>query len=315
MSALENTVTEITTSKHEIQEVSDKQSQLLKAQNQELEVVHQRIRTLEDQQQEQAAALATTQEKLRNLHLHVRATAPATPRSEVRGQASSSNDRGTSALHSMIEGTQNNSESQQNLITELQRELTYTRREREELKASLDKMVESPHSYAEGILPPSELPKAYTSPRTFIYHQFTLHIPPFTSIMQCYQAMRDLHLLVSKLSMLKLGILLSKPQLERLWTGADATAQDTIVFMWATWDLRLPTGIIEVVTGLPPFYIGRFILRILNFISHHHSTFHKTTPMLELPTLKAHPHSSYHQIRELVKSHPMTGKLSSVNVE
>ena len=124
--------------------------------------------------------------------------------------------------------------------------------------------------------------------------------------MQCYHAMRDLHLLVSKLPMLKSGILLSKSQLERIWTGADPTARDTIVFMWATGDLRLPTGIIEVVTGSPPFYIGRFMLRTLNFISRHHSTFHKTTPMLELPTLKAYPHSTYHQIKDIVKSHPIT---------
>lgn len=175
-------------------------------------------------------------------------------------------------------------------------------------------MVESPHSYEEGSLTPSELPKAYTSPRTIIYHQLTLHTPPFTSIMQCYQAMRGMNLLISRLPILKSGILLTKPQLERIWTGADATARDTIVFMWAIGDLRLPTGIMEVIYGSSPFYIGRFVIRTLHFISRHHSTFHKHTQVLKLPTLKAYPSSIFYQIKEIVKSHPITFRQAMENL-
>lgn len=156
------------------------------------------------QQQEQASVLTTTREELRNLHLQINATAPGPPRSEIRGQhASSSNTRGTSALHAMIEGTRHFTDTQHNVITELKRELTSTRREREELQASMERMVESPHSHEEGSLNSSDLPTAYTSPRKAIYHQLMVHILPFTNIMQCYEAMRDLHLLTSKLPILK----------------------------------------------------------------------------------------------------------------
>lgn len=206
----------------------------------------------------------------------------------------------------MVEGTLNPTLTQQNIITELQCELSYTRRERDELQASMDKLVESPRSYEEKILAPSDLPKAYTSPRTNIYQLLTSNTPPFTNIMQCYQGLKDLNLLISRLPILKSRILLTKQQLERIWTDADATARDTIAFMWAAGDLRLPSSIMEIIAGSPPFYIGRFILRTLNFISRHHATYYNHTPILKLPILKAYPNSSFHQIKEVVKSHLVT---------
>ena len=100
------------------------------------------------QQQEQAIGLTTTREEFCNLYLQRQATTLGTPISEVRGQhASSSNTKGTLALHVMIEDTLHLSKTQQNVITDLQRELTSTRCEQEELQASMDRLVESPHSH------------------------------------------------------------------------------------------------------------------------------------------------------------------------
>lgn len=125
--------------------------------------------------------------------------------------------------------------------------------------------------------------------------------------MQCYQALKGLNLLVNKVPLLRSGMILTKPQFERIWQNADATAWDTLGFMWAVGDLNLPTGVMEVVTTSPPFYVGRFVLRTLSFIGHHHFTNHNQAPKQnKLPTLKTYVTPVFCEIRDMVKSHTIT---------
>lgn len=124
--------------------------------------------------------------------------------------------------------------------------------------------------------------------------------------MQSYHALKGLNLLISHVPLLKPGVTISKPQFEQIWSMADATARDTLAFMWARNELKLPTGIMELVTGSPPFYIGRFVLRALSLIGHHHSEYYNHTPVTRLPTLKPYPSNIYHQIKETIKNQPIT---------
>lgn len=68
----------------------------------------------------------------------------------------------------------------------------------------------------------------------------------------------------------------------------------------------MPIGTIEVVAGSPPFYVGRFVLRTLSLISHHHSVYYNHTPLHRLPSLKPYPSAVLHHIKEQVKNQPIT---------
>ena len=76
--------------------------------------------------------------------------------------------------------------------------------------------------------------------------------------------------------------------------------------MWVTGELKLPTGAMEVATGSPPFYTGRFVLRTLTFISRHYAAYYNHTPLHRLPSLRSYSKSTFHQIKEFVKSQPIT---------
>lgn len=77
--------------------------------------------------------------------------------------------------------------------------------------------------------------------------------------------------------------------------------------MWVMGDLYLPTGVMEVVTASPPFYVGRFILRTLSFLGHHHFANHHQVPeQMKLPTMKAYSTPMFREIREMVRSHAIT---------
>ena len=281
----------------------------LAARDKELVVAQQVITGLQAEKQEQAQLLTNTQEELRLLQLATNPSTPNTPRSEkMAAHESDSNlQAGTSALHSMIDEMVHPTAPQQQAIGNLRKELAHTRRERDELRVTVDRIMESPRSADEGFLSPSDLPPTFLLPRTSIYHQLTSHITPFTSIMQCYQALKGLNLLVSRIPLLRPGSILTKPQFERIWQNADATARDTLSFMWAAGDLKLPVGVMEVVTASPPFYIGRFVLRTLSFIGHHHFTcnHHVLTP-LKLPTLKTYSPTTFREIRDMTKGQSIT---------
>lgn len=78
--------------------------------------------------------------------------------------------------------------------------------------------------------------------------------------MQYYQAYRVVDLLTNNLPILKKGLTLKQVQFKDLWDQATSRTKDTLAFMWPVGDLKLSLGIIEVVTGSPPFYIRRYIL-------------------------------------------------------
>lgn len=189
-------------------------------------------------------------------------TSPETPRSEDgTTHASGSNAHANiSRLYSMVDGALNPTEVQGQAITELRQELAYFRRERDELQVNMERMIESPPKFDDEILSLADISRTSTLPRAAIYHQLTANIPPLTTIMQYYHALKGLNLLISRVLLLKPGTTLSNTQFEQVWEMADATARDTIAFMWVTGENKLPTGIMEVVTRSPPFYAGRFML-------------------------------------------------------
>ena len=292
----------------QLKEVAESQKENLEARDKELLAAQQTITALQTERQEQAKALTETREEIRLLQLKRKDLNPATPESDMEPHESDSNvQAGTSALYSMIDEMVTTAEPQQRAIGNLRKELAYTRRERDELRITVDRIMESPRSADEGFLSPSDLPPTFLLPRTSIYQQLTSHITPFTSIMQCYQALKGLNLLVSRIPLLRPGSILTKPQFERIWQNADATARDTLSFMWAAGDLKLPVGVMEVVTASPPFYIGRFVLRTLSFIGHHHFTcnHHVLTP-LRLPTLKTYSPTTFREIRDMTKGQSIT---------
>ena len=316
LTALEETMLSLRTThqkQHEdyqqMQEDLKNQNKNLAARDNELAAAQQMITTLQAEKQAQAQLLTNTQEELRLLHLATNPSTPNTPRSEKREahESDSNVQAGNSALYSMIDEMTNPAAPQQQAIGNLRKELAHTRRERDELRVTMDRMMESPRSADEGFLSPSDLSPNFLLPRTSIYHQLTAHIAPFTSIMQCYQALKGLNLLVSKVPLLRPGVTLTQPQFDRIWHNADATARDTLSFMWVMGDLHLPTGVMEVVTASPPFYVGRFILRTLSFLGHHHFAEHSQVPeQMKLPTMKAYSTPTFREIREMVRSHAIT---------
>ena len=264
------------------------------------------LKVLQAEHDQQTIHLAEIEEELNQTLKTSYNTSPITPRSDdATPQAS-----GNSALYSMYEEMRNPAERQKRSIAELQEELRHVTRERDELKVTVERIFENPPDPNADNPPhhlsPADTPRASTLPKAAIYQQLTTNIPPFTTIMQYYHALKGLNLLVSGVQLLKPGTTLSKSQLEQIWGMADATARDTIVFMWVTGDLKLPTGVMEVITGSPPFYVGRFVLRTLAFISHHYSAYYNHTPIHRLPSLKSYTKSTFHQIKELVRSQHIT---------
>ena len=284
------------------------QNRKLEVAGAELETTQQQLATLQIQYQEQEDMLTALREELRQSQLPTSHPTPDTPRSENRTPHGSDNNAQAdiSGLYSMVEGTLHQPDLQQRAFSELQQELTYTRRERDEYQVTLERLMESPHNIDEEALGPADIPRSSILPKAAIYHQLTANIPPFTTIMQYYHALKGLNLWVSRVPLLRPGTTLSKPQFEHIWEMADPTARDTIAFMWVTGDIKMHVGIMELVTGSPPFYIGRFVLRTLSFISHHYSTYYNHTPLHRLPTLKSYPNNVFRQIREFVRTQPIT---------
>jgi hypothetical protein len=286
----------------------DRQNNRLAAIEAELEATNEQFTELQLQHQGQSELLATTEAQLRLQQLASKSTSPDTPRSgdQTPHASGSTVHIPTSGLYSMVEGALNPPEVQERTIQELQQELAYIRRERDDLQVTLERVMESPHRIDDETLDPADISRASILPKTTIYQQLTANTPPFTTIMQCYHALKGLNLLTSRVPLLKPGTTLSRTQFERIWSMADATARDTLAFMWVTGEIKMHTGIMELVTGSPPFYVGRFVLRTLSFISHHHSTYYNHTPVTRLPTLKSYPNTVFRQIREFVKNQPLT---------
>lgn len=137
-----------------------------------------------------------------------------------------------------------------------------------------------------------------------IYHRLLEHTEPLTSVMQYYQAFGPINLCTSDLPLLKRGTTLNLMQFKTLWDQADARARDTLAFMWALGIYKLPLGIMEVVTGSPPFYIRRYILRSVDWLAHHKATQVKENNNNQsLPTLRPYTHSQKIEIFKLQSKH------------
>lgn len=131
---------------HQMTEIIQRQKENLEARERDLDLAQQQIAQLCAEHQEQKKLLAATQEDLRLLHLTTNPSAPNTPRSEkMEANANGNNAQArTSAVHSMVEGDVVTSELQHQTRSNLYKELAYTRRERDELRVILDKIMESP---------------------------------------------------------------------------------------------------------------------------------------------------------------------------
>ena len=163
------------------------------------------------------------------------------------------------------------------ILNDLRQELRAVIQEKEDLLQQLEGEASSgKHS----------LPHSFIHPKTEIFRKLLEHTQPLTSVMQHYQAYRTIDLLTSNLPVLKRGITLKQVQFQELWNRANSRTRDTLAFMWAVGDFKLPLGILELVTGSPPFFIRRYILRSIASLAQHKAT-HAKEPYISplLPNL------------------------------
>ena len=93
--------------------------------------------------------------------------------------------------------------------------------------------------------------------------QALYHLPPLISIHQVYRATRGLTLMKSGLSYLQPGVQMTKEEFEGTWRQAQPDAKDTLAFMWAILDIKIPLGVMELISANPSFYISRYSIRAL----------------------------------------------------
>lgn len=185
------------------------------------------------------------------------------------------------------------------LLSDLQQELQTVKQENEGLQ----------HQLRHEPIPmgPLRLPQASTHPRSDIFRRLLNHTEPLTSIMQGYHAHGALTLLTSNLPLIRKGTSLNQDQFSELWAHADARAKDTLTFMWALSDLKLPLGCIEVVTGSPPFFIRRYILRNIASMAQHQANQMRGYNINQaLPSLRPYTHSQKIEISKLQQQHKAT---------
>ena len=234
----------------QMKEDLSQRTQQLETTEAELESTQHQFSTLQIQHQEQTTILATTMEELNQYRMTSHYPSPDTPRSGNRTpyESDSNAQANTSGLYSLVEEASHLPELQGLTIQELQRELAYIKRERDDLQVTIERVMESPHQAEEETWDSTNISRASILPKTVVYQQLTANISPFTTIMQCYHALKGLNLLTSRVPLLKSGTSLSKTQFERIWDMADATARDTLAFMWVTGEIKMPSGIMELVT-------------------------------------------------------------------
>lgn len=171
----------------------------------ELMATQQQLKTLKCEHQKHAKILTATKEELHTCHLTTHNTTLDTSKSEDRMPHASGNNTQVDifGLYSMVEGAINPIEIQERAITALRQELMCTRHECDELQVTLERMIESPSAFEEEILTLAYTPRTSTLPSTAICQQLTTNIPPFTTIMQYYHAMKGLNLIISQVPLLK----------------------------------------------------------------------------------------------------------------
>ena len=79
---------------------------------------------------------------------------------------------------------------------------------------------------------------------------------------------------------------MTKEEFEGTWRQAQPDAKDTLAFMWAIGDIKIPLGVMEIISANPSFYISRYSIRALAQMAEHHRKFY-TNPYnkTELPLL------------------------------
>ena len=181
------------------------------------------------------------------------------------------------------------------LLNDLQQELQLTKQENENLQHQLHQKLPSGQI---------DLPPSCMHSKEEIYHRLLENTEPLKTVMQYYKAFGAINLCTSNLPVLKRGITLNLVQFKALWEKADPRAKDTLAFMWALGVYKLPLGTIEVVTGSPPFYIKRYILRSVAWLAQHKATQvpdHNANQ--SLPTLHPYTHSQRIEISRLQCKH------------
>ena len=175
------------------------------------------------------------------------------------------------------------------LLHELRRDLARSQQEKADLARKLLQQQEKDER--------NIVPQTHTHPSTEIYQQMMAHTKPSESIMQCHRIYGGLNLILSNVPLLKTGCNLAFDQVQEIWSQANAAARDTLVFMWCLGDLKTPLGTMEMLTGSPPFYIKRYILRCIKLLCQHHTM--ASLPREPLPTLRSYPHGQHHFIKKL----------------
>lgn len=268
----------------------------------ELEAKNTQVVTLQDQVQE-LQKLADTQNlkitevhgiqkqdraeinRLRTENTELKAT-PSTPKLSSEFGMNPTRPIDLTERHILTEGAADK------ILNDLQKELQTVTREKEELQHQLQK---------DAVPNQIGLPRSCTHPKTEIYHKLLEYTEPLKSVMQYYQAYRALDLLASNLPILRRGITLTQVQFKDLWDQATSRAKDTLAFMWAAGDFKLPLGSMEIVTGSPPFFIQRYVLRSMAYLAQHKATQSKEYNMNQaLPNLRTYTHS---QKMAIVKLH------------
>lgn len=185
------------------------------------------------------------------------------------------------------------------LLSDLQQELQMLKQEKKELQ----------HQLQHEQIPIGQmgLPQSATHPRSEVFRRLLNHTEPLTSIMQGYHAHGALTLLTSNLPIIRKGASLNQDQFGKLWTHADSKAKDTLAFMWAVGDLKLPLGCIEVTTGSPPFFIKRYILCSIASMGQHQANQMRGYNINHaLPSLRSYTHSQKLEISKLQQQHKAT---------
>ena len=178
------------------------------------------------------------------------------------------------------------------LLNELRRDLARTQNEKADLAQKLLKQQEQCGR--------DILPRTFTHSSTEVYQQIMAHTKPSDSIMRYHRVYSGLNLILSNIPLLKAGCRLEFNQIQELWSQANAAARDTLVFMWCLGDFKTPLGAMEILTGSPPFYIKRYILRCITLLAQHHNM--ASPPKEPLPILKSYSHGKYHVIKKFQQS-------------
>ena len=259
------------------------QAEHLQHKDQDLLALTEQLHAIKDLQTQQEKFASKTKDELRLLRLQL-----DTELKLKRG----------SNPHNIPTGESNQ------LIGELHRELEYIRQERDHLRTQVREFSTSPKI---GDLPCEAQVLGSEDknppPKIVIYQHIVENMPPLPSLMHYYNAFWSLNLHLSNLHVFPLGSHKSQDEFSAAWAHADPTARDTLAFMWAKGDLKLKTGVMELIAGSPPFYIGRFVLRTLNFLTHHNFN-HRDLSLDKMPILRSYPSSIYHNIKEMIAAQP-----------